>query len=135
MKLVLDTNVLVSGILFTGPPHQILLAWSEGRFELVFTSDIHEEYRHITAELQRQFPGVDLAVALDLVLVNAQAFPSAVLEAEVCADADDDKFLACALASGASIIVSGDRHLLDVCGYCGIEILRPRAFLDRYLAR
>ena len=54
MKLVLDTNVLVSGILFTGPPHQILLAWSEGRFELVFTSDIHEEYRRITAELQQQ---------------------------------------------------------------------------------
>ena len=135
MKVVLDTNVLVSGILFTGPPHQILLAWSEGRFELVFTSDIHEEYRHITAELQRQFPGVDLAVALDLVLVNAQAFPAAVCEAGVCADPDDDKFLACAIASGASIVVSGDKHLLDVSGYCGIEILRPRAFLDRYLPR
>ena len=135
MKVVLDTNVLVSGILFTGPPHQILLAWSEGRFELVFTSDIHEEYRRITAELQQQFPRVDLAVALDLVLVNAQAFPSAVLEAEVCADPDDDKFLAYALASGASIIVSGDTHLFDVSGCCGIESLRPRAFLDRYLAR
>jgi len=101
----------------------------------VFTSDVYEEHRRVTAELQQQFPRVDLAVALDLVLVNAQAFPSAVLEAEVCADPDDDKFLACALASGASIIVSGDTHLLDVSGYCGIEILRPRAFLDRYLAR
>jgi len=56
VKVVLDTNVLVSGILFTGPPHQILLAWSEGRFELVFTSDIHEEYRRVAAELQQQFP-------------------------------------------------------------------------------
>ena len=92
-------------------------------------------HARITAELQQQFPRVDLAVALDLVLVNAQAFLSAVLEAEVGADPDDDKFLACALASGASIIVSGDTHLLDVSGYCGIEILRPRAFLDRYLAR
>jgi len=91
VKVVLDTNVLVSGILFTGPPHQILLAWSEARFELVFTSDIHEEYRRVAAELQHQFPRVDLAV-------------------------------------------SGDTHLLSVSGYRGIEVLRPRAFLERYLA-
>jgi len=134
MKVVLDTNVLVSGILFMGPPHRILLAWSEGRCELVFTSDIHEEYRRVAAELQQQFRRVDLAAALDLVLVNAQAFPYAVLEGQVCADPDDDKFLACALASGARIIVSGDKHLVDVSGYRGIEVLRPRAFVDRYLA-
>ena len=46
---------------------------------------------------------------------------------------DDDKFLACALASGAGTIVSGDKHLLSVSGYRGIEVLRPRAFVDRYL--
>ena len=56
------------------------------------------------------------------------------LEGQVCADPDDDKFLACALASGARIIVSGDKHLVDVSGYRGIEVLRPRAFVDRYLA-
>ena len=84
MKVVLDTNVLVSGILFTGPPHQILLAWGEGRFELVFTSDIHEEYRRVAAELQQQFPRVDLAAALDLVLVNAHAFRPAVRPRERC---------------------------------------------------
>jgi uncharacterized protein len=124
----------MSGILFTGPPHQILLAWSHGRFELVFSSDIQKEYRRVAAELQQQFPRVDLAAALDLVLVNAHAFPSAVLEARVCADPDDDKFLACALARGAGTIVGGDKHLVDVSGYRGIEVLRPRAFVDRYLA-
>ena len=135
MKVVLDTNVLVSGILFTGPPHQILLAWSEGRFELVFTSDIHEEYRRVAAELQQQFPRVDLAAALDLVLVNAHAFPPAALDGRICTDPDDDKFLACALASGAGTIVSGDKHLLSVSGYRGIEVLRPRAFVEGCLAR
>jgi len=135
VKVVLDTNVLVSGILFTGPPHQILLAWSEGRFELVFTSAIHDEYRRVGAELQHQFPRLDMAAALDLILVNAQAFTPAVLEGQVCADPDDDKFLACAVASGASTIVSGDKHLLKVSGYCGIEVLRPRAFLERHVSR
>ena len=42
--------------------------------------------------------------------------------------------LACALASGAGTIVSGDKHLVDVSGYRRIEVLRPRAFVDRYLA-
>ncbi len=134
MKVVLDTNVLVSGILFTGPPHQILLAWSEGRFELVLTSDIHDEYRRVAAELQQQFPRVDLAAALDLIVVNAQVFTPIVLEPQICVDPDDDKFLACALASGACTIVSGDKHLLSVSGSRGIEVLRPRAFVERYLA-
>ena len=135
MKAVPDTNVLGSGILFTGPPHRILPAWSDGRFELVFTSDRHEEYRRVAAELQQQFPRVDLTAALDLVLVNAHAFPSAVLDDRVCTDPDDDKFLACAVASGAGTIVSGDKHLLRVSGYRGIEVLRSRVFPERYPAR
>jgi predicted nucleic acid-binding protein len=69
------------------------------------------------------------------VLVNAHAFPPERLERQVCIDPDDDKFLACAVASGARTIVSGDKHLLSVSGYRGIEVLRPRAFLERYLAR
>jgi uncharacterized protein len=52
----------------------------------------------------------------------------------VCADPDDDKFLACALASGARLIVSGDEHLLAVNGWQGIEVIKPRAFADRHLS-
>ena len=55
------------------------------------------------------------------------------LPCPVCNDADDDKFLACALAAGAGIVVSGDKHLLDANGYRGIEIIRPRPFVQRYL--
>jgi predicted nucleic acid-binding protein len=52
----------------------------------------------------------------------------------VCADPEDDKFLACALAAGAEIIVSGDKQLLDVTGWRGIEVLRPRTFVEKYLS-
>lgn len=52
----------------------------------------------------------------------------------VCEDPDDDMFIACALASGAKIIVSGDKLLRNVSGYQNIEILSPRQFFDRYLA-
>jgi predicted nucleic acid-binding protein len=45
----------------------------------------------------------------------------------------DDKFFACALASESKVIISGDNHLLDVSGYAGVEVLKPREFVDRYL--
>jgi predicted nucleic acid-binding protein len=77
MKLVLDTNVLISGIFFSAPP----------------------------------------------------------LPELVCDDPDDDKFFACALASGSDLIVSGDRHLLAKSGYQKVEVLRPREFLERCLSR
>ncbi len=56
------------------------------------------------------------------------------LPEQVCTDADDDMFLACALASGAKIIASGDKALLKTSGYRGIEVLKPKDFAARYLA-
>jgi len=56
------------------------------------------------------------------------------LSEPVCVDPDDDKFLACALASKSKMIVSGDKHLLDVSGFREIQMLKPRKFLDEFLA-
>jgi len=53
----------------------------------------------------------------------------------VSKDPDDDKFIACAIASKTKIIVSGDKHLLDVSGYKGIEVLTPRQFVEKYMKR
>ena len=55
------------------------------------------------------------------------------LSEQVCDDPDDDKFLACALASETKMIVSGDKHLLRVSGYKSIEVLKPKAFVDARL--
>ena len=135
MKVVLDTNVLVSGILFSGPPHHILQAWSQGRLQLALTSEILEEYRRVAVELQREYPGVDIGAVLDLIVIGSEFFESARLEGRVCSDPDDDKFLACAIASGANVVVSGDRHLLRVSGYRGITVMKPRDFVEQYLHR
>jgi Predicted nucleic acid-binding protein, contains PIN domain len=58
---------------------------------------------------------------------------SSSLPEPVCEDPDDDKFLACALASKTKLIISGDEHLLRASGYRGIEVIRPRKFVDKYL--
>jgi putative PIN family toxin of toxin-antitoxin system len=134
MRVVLDTNVFISGVFFGGPPNMILRGWRDGRVKLVLSPEILDEYRRVAAELKTQFPTVDLAAILELLMIAAEMHQAEPLPVAVCADPDDDKFLACALASGSRLIVSGDKHLLDVAGYQGIEILKPRSFVDQYLA-
>ena len=51
MKIVLDTNVLVSGIFFSGPPYEILKAWRDGRIGLVISTEILTEYQRVADEL------------------------------------------------------------------------------------
>jgi putative PIN family toxin of toxin-antitoxin system len=133
VKVVLDTNVLVSGILFPGPPHQVLQAWSQARLQLVLTSEILDEYRRVATELQRKYTGVDMSAVLDLVVVGSEFFEPAPLDKAVCSDPDDDKFLACAIAAGADVVISGDRHLLRVSGYRGVRVMKPRDFVEQHL--
>ena len=132
MRIILDTNVFVSGIFFTGPPYQILKAWRDRKIELVVSAGILEEYQRVSDILGERFPEVDLGSLIDLLIVEATVVSESVLPEQTCADAEDDKFLACALAGDASIIVSGDKHLLDVSGYRDIRVLSPRSFIDEF---
>jgi putative PIN family toxin of toxin-antitoxin system len=133
VRVVLDTNVFVSGVFFSGPPYQILKAWRDDRFRLVVSPDILKEYRRVGEILAKEHPSVDLEPALAYVTQNAILLSAPALPERVCEDPDDDKFIACALAAGNAIIVSGDRHLLKVSGVQNIEILTPREFVDRVL--
>jgi len=132
MKVILDTNVLVSGIFFTGPPYQILKAWHDGKLKLVITPEILEEYQRVGAALAGKFPAIDLGKILELVTIKAEMVQAQSLSEPV--DPDDDKFLACALASKSKMIVSGDKHLLDVSGFRDIRVFKPRDFLDEFFA-
>ena len=122
-------------MLFAGPPNKILRAWSERRLRIAVSSDIDDEYRRVAARFHAQFPKVDIRALLDVVLAEAEMCQPAPLEDRVSPDPADDKFIACAIASSADAVVSGDRHLLRVSGYRGVTVMTPRAFLDRYLRR
>ena len=135
MKVVLDTNVFVSGVFFSGPPFQILQAWKNGKIQLVISPEILEEYQHVGEILAEEYPAIDLEPMLDHVIHHAAVFSAPPFPERVCDDPDDDKFLACALASGSNLVISGDRHLLKVSGYQNIDVLKPRDFLDKHLQR
>lgn len=133
MKAILDTNVLMSGIFFSGVPSEILTAWRDERIELIVSPEILEEYRRVGEEMEKKFPGVEVAPFLELLAIEATMVEAKPLSEAVCTDPDDDKFLACALSSKAKVICSGDKALLKTSGYCGIEVLTPRNFADRFL--
>ncbi|MCK4514183.1 MAG: putative toxin-antitoxin system toxin component, PIN family [Spirochaetaceae bacterium] len=133
MKIVLDTNVFVSGVFYTGPPYQVLEAWRDGQIQLVVSPEILLEYAEVGERLAERFEGVDLASFLRLVAANAQIVAAPELPQQVCDDPDDDMFLACALAGGATTVVTGDRALLRTNGYRGIQVVTPRAFLREQL--
>jgi predicted nucleic acid-binding protein len=79
-----------------------------------------------------KFPSIDLQPILDLVTIEAELFEAKGFSEPVCSDPDDDKFLACAIASGSRIIISGDKHLIKVSGFEGIEVLKPGEFVKRH---
>ena len=133
MKVVLDTNVLVSGIFFSGPPAAILKAWSRGKIRLLVSPEILDEYRRVSEELSGKFPDVDIQPILDLIVVHSEVCDPPSLPLPVCEDPSDDKFLSVVIETRTKIIVSGDKHLLRVSGYQGISVLTPRQFVVRYL--
>jgi len=133
MKVVVDTNVLVSGVFFGGMPSRILEAWREKRTDVVVSPDILEECRRVGEHLETQFTDVSLAPFLALLVMNAEIIEPPDLPEQVSRDSDDDKFIACALAGGCHVIISGDKDLLSISGYRGVKVVAPREFLESVL--
>ncbi len=129
MRVVLDTNVLVSGIFFAGVPGQVLEAWAEDKFELVLTPSIFDEYLQTCARLAAPRPGLEYEAVLATIVGRGTLVADAESQMSITADPADDKFMLCAREAGA-LLVSGDSDLLDVSGWQGVEVLKPRAFLD-----
>jgi len=133
MKIVLDTNVLISGIFFSGPPYQILKAWQEGKITIVISKEILSEYQRVAQELSRQFPSVDIEQILKVITIHAEIVDTQGYEVNVCEDPDDNMFISCAIVSKSKVIVSGDKHLLKISGYRDIKVFKPRDFADNHL--
>ena len=104
----------MSGIFFGGIPGQILDAWRKHHVSFVYTPSIFAEYQRVAAVLRRRYPQRNADPVLALLLSEGILVQDLILPEPVSRDPDDDKFLACALSSGAAIVVSGDGDLLEV---------------------
>jgi putative PIN family toxin of toxin-antitoxin system len=133
IKVIIDTNVLVSGIFFGGPPARILKAWQDGRFRIILSEDILDEYRRVIQTLAVKLGHIDFEPILEKLLIESQLVPSYAFQSPVCEDPDDDKFLACAMVSQSNYLVTGDHHLLKIGKFLNTLIVTPRHFVDNLL--
>lgn len=135
MRVVVDTNVLMSGIFFGGVPGRIVEAWATGRLEIVLSPEILDEYRRVGSDLAARYPerSVALQPMLTLLATHGSMVNAVALEVQVSVDEADDMFLAAAMTGDTTTIISGDKHLLDVSGWRGIRVLTPRRFVDQDL--
>lgn len=131
LRVVCDTNVLVSAFIAAGPPSRVLEEGIAGRLELVLP-------RPVLGELERVLTG-KLGFATDrwehvaelLADVAGEVLEAPSVPAEdVTGDRDDDVVLACAVSARADAVVSGDRrHLVPVGEHRGVRVLTPQALL------
>jgi len=71
MRVVLDTNVVISGIFFAGTPVRIVDAWIDDEFDLAISMEILEKYRDVAVRVRAKFPGVELCPVLDRIASHA----------------------------------------------------------------
>ena len=133
MIVVLDTNVIVSALLSrSGPPAEILRRWEAGAFDIASSPALLAElqrvlsYPRVTRYLRAITDPESFVAGMRANLVMVE--PVASLDI-VQDDPDDNRLLECAIAAGASILVSGDTHLPNLKRHREVEVLNPAAFL------
>ena len=138
MRIVIDTNIWVSGLLWQGLPWELLRLAEAGRIELCVSPSILTEltrvlgYKRLQPRLERLGLTVHDLIAYVLNLSSVFEVPQG--DPIVIADPDDDVFLRCAVVAKAVCVVSGDHHLLDLGSYVGIPIVSVHDFFNEFLA-
>jgi len=132
LRAVVDTNIFISAVLFGGELEEIVSSWQKEKFVYLLSPQILQEYIKVLS-----YPKFELTVADIKHIIEKELIPFvepvkvAVYVKAVKKDSSDDKFLALAIAGKADVIVSGDKHLLELKSFEKIPIITGREFLRR----
>jgi putative PIN family toxin of toxin-antitoxin system len=130
-KLVLDSNVFISALLFGGKPREILDLAIKGLIEVAISDGILDEIKGVLEGKKFQYPAkIVRALVNEIEDLTEFVEPDKKIEA-VPEDPEDNRVLECAVKSGANIIVSGDSHLLALQSFGQVKIMNPDDFLRR----
>ena len=131
MRVVLDTNVVMSAIFFGGTPMKIVRAAFSKKVQLVASRAVMSEYREVAERLHEQFPSVNYRRPLSILESKLTMVRPVAIGQTVCRDPDDDAIISCALGGKAKAICSGDGDLLALNGFRGLEIMDPSDFCQQ----
>ncbi len=133
VRVVLDTNVLISSILFGRELAPIVDLWKRGRIVPLFSRETFDEFRAVL-----EYPKFKLTEREIKTIIEEEVLPFfEIVETspkvhKVCKDPDDDKIVACALSASVDLIVSGDKDLCDLAAYGRIKIISASEFLKMH---
>jgi putative PIN family toxin of toxin-antitoxin system len=138
VRAVIDTNVLLSGLLWRGSPHALLEQVRNGKIQLISSPALLSELAEVISRPKFEDILVRSGTLRSAMLHELQQLadivaPSSLLQ-PVCRDADDDEVLAVAIASQADCIITGDDDLLSLKSYQGIPIITPDEAVNRISA-
>jgi putative PIN family toxin of toxin-antitoxin system len=138
VRAVIDTNVLLAGLLWRGPPHALLAHVRNGLVSLISSPALLAELDDVLGRAKFDAILTRTNTARDQALAEVRQLAEVIepppLPQPVCRDPDDDEVLALALAARADVIVSGDADLLVLQQFQGIPILDPAQALQRMAA-
>jgi putative PIN family toxin of toxin-antitoxin system len=128
-RIVLDSNVFISALVFGGKPRQILDLAIKGLIDVAISDGILEEIKGVLEGRKFQYPAKTVRVLISEIEDLADLVqPGQKVEA-IPEDPADNRVLECAVESGANIIVSGDSHLHGLQSFGQIRIVNPEEFL------
>ena len=128
IKLVLDTNVFVSGIFWTGSSNKVIFSWKEGKFVLVTSLEIISEVIKVLKDFKIRLPENMIKEWIDLITRNSVIVEPKEKINIIKDDPKDDIFIETAVAGNVDFIISQDNHLLKLKEFRKIKIITPEAF-------
>ena len=133
MRIIIDTNIVISGAFFNGLPKTILKSVADEKFDVFISDEILKEYHKSVKEMLEK-DKYHLNFALFEAFMKKIKMIESKSDVKICRDPDDDKFINCAIDAKAIYIVNGDKDLLTIGQYEDIEIVTAKEFYDKYLA-
>ncbi len=131
MRVVIDTNVVVSALFFGGKPEKLLQYAIRENVNAVVSKEIVDEYNELSLRMTSKYPEKQKRFPLDDFISTCSVVqPSRKIT--VCRDSDDNKFLECATEAKCLYVVSGDNDLLDLKSFEGVEIVTVAQFFERF---
>lgn len=129
MRVVLDTNIFVSGIFWKGSSNDVLIFWEEGKFTLITSLDTISEIITVLGDFKVRMPDDAIREWIELIVEKSEIVEPTERIDIVKDDPEDNIFIEAAIAGNADYLVSQDKHLLKLKEFREIKIVTPEEFI------
>lgn len=132
IRVVIDTNVVVSALLFRGTPGKLIPLWKSGRIQPLASEEIVKEYLSVLSYPKFELSEDEISFMLyHEILPYFEAVKARFGQVIIQDDPSDDKFIHCAETGKARVIISGDQHLINLKSCGKVKIVTPSQFLKQ----